>query len=139
MSGAFPRRYQENRTTTKGIAEKNGSHCPIPLVLDSVGHRRRVRGEEQAPGPKRNGFRAALVLDGLRDLRDISQKAKTVEKREHCKSDVCDRHAADSVIDHPAACATAAPQALHPCCSALAGNVELHSFSEQRGNPVRLI
>jgi len=79
MSGAFPSCNQEDRAATESIGQKKGSHCPILLVDDGISHRRRVRGKEQSPRAKRNGFRTTLVFDGPGDLRDVSQKAQAVE------------------------------------------------------------
>src|SRR5205823_740968 len=47
----------------------------------------------QSPRPKRNGFRATLVLGRLDDLRDVGQEAKAVEKRKHGERGICDCHA----------------------------------------------
>src|ERR1700682_4361736 len=104
MLRALPCRDQEDRAATERIAQKQGGHFPISLVLDRIGHRRRMRGEKQGPRPKRNGFRATLVLGRLDDLRDVGQEAKAVEKRKHGERGVCDRHAkaaAWSVVGRP--------------------------------------
>jgi hypothetical protein len=93
MLRALPRRDQEDGAATERVAQKQGSHFPISLVFDRLGHRRRMRSEEQSPRPKRNGFRATLVLGRLDDLRDVGQEAKAVEKRKHGERGVRDRHA----------------------------------------------
>ena len=93
MAIPLPGCNREYRAAACGIAQKQRGHFPIALIFDRIGHRRRVRREEQSPRSERNGFRAALILDRLEDLRDVGQEPKAVEKREHCERDVGDCHA----------------------------------------------
>ena len=90
---ALPARDRKDRAATDRIAQKQRRHLPIALVFDRIGHCRQMRAEKKGPGSERDRLRAALVLQRLRDLRDVGQEPKAVEDREHCKRGVCDCHA----------------------------------------------
>ena len=62
MLGALPSGYEQDRAATNSIGQKHESHYPILIIYERIGHCRRMRDEEQAPGPKRDGLRTTLIL-----------------------------------------------------------------------------
>ena len=61
MLGALPSGYEQDRAATNSIGQKHESHYPILVIYERIGHCPRMRDEEQAPGPKRDGLRTTLI------------------------------------------------------------------------------
>jgi len=74
MLGALPSGYEQDRTATNSVGQKHESHYPILIIYERIGHCRRMRDEEQAPGPKRDGLRTTLIPHRPGNLRHVGSR-----------------------------------------------------------------